>query len=84
MRDELVRTQVVDEGPAIGSWTPLQRGTTDVAGGRLFTTALSTMTLEVYYRYLPLYDSLNGDGSAPVDATEVAAEGSVNPPPPKP
>ena len=73
MRDELVRTQVADEGPARGSWTPLQRGSTDPAGGRLFTTALSTMTLEVYYRYLPLYETF--DGEADVDADAKVAEG---------
>lgn len=78
MREELIRTQVIDEGPAYGSWTPLQRGATDTAGGRLLNTALSTMTLEVYYRYLPLYDALDGDGQSSGNATEVAAENVSN------
>ncbi|MCA9074835.1 MAG: terpene cyclase/mutase family protein [Planctomycetaceae bacterium] len=57
MRDDLVKTQVSVEGPEFGSWTPRQSGGPDTAGGRLFITCLATMTLEVYYRYLPLYDS---------------------------
>lgn len=53
MRDSLVRAQI-KEGPAAGSWNPRsQHG--DVKGGRLYVTALACMTLEVYYRYLPLY-----------------------------
>jgi hypothetical protein len=68
MRDELIRTQIADEGPARGSWTPLQRGPTDLAGGRLFTTALSTMTLEVYYRHLPLYETFDGEADQAADA----------------
>ncbi len=57
MREDLVATQVSREGPEFGSWTPRMKGGSDVAGGRLFITCLATMTLEVYYRYLPLYDS---------------------------
>ena len=68
MREDLVKTQVSVEGPEFGSWTPRIKGGSDVAGGRLFITCLATMTLEVYYRYLPLYDS-------PI-AAEVVAEAS--------
>ena len=41
------------EGDAGGSWDPdpLWGG----YGGRVFSTALGTLCLEVYYRYLPLY-----------------------------
>ena len=52
MRDQLVNSQI-KSGHAAGSW--------DVAcahagsGGRLYMTALCCMTLEVYYRHLPLY-----------------------------
>jgi hypothetical protein len=52
MRDQLVETQKTT-GPEKGSW--------DLAdahggrGGRLYMTCLCTMTLEVYYRVLPLY-----------------------------
>ena len=59
MRDSLVADQIqIEDDPAHGSWSPRDRGDTSVAGGRLFTTCLATMTLEVYYRYLPLYDEI--------------------------
>ena len=55
LRDHLVDTQV-KKGDAAGSWTPTgDRGA--AMGGRLYQTCLSVMTLEVYYRYLPLYQS---------------------------
>ena len=58
VRDKLVAMQVGGGGHASGSWDPSfpeadawgERG-----GGRLFLTSLSILTLEVYYRYLPLY-----------------------------
>ncbi|MBN1910787.1 MAG: hypothetical protein JW818_13665 [Pirellulales bacterium] len=40
-------------GPESGSWPPTT--TWGSYGGRVYTTALSTLCLEVYYRYLPLY-----------------------------
>lgn len=43
----------VREGEHVGSWEP-----NDVwggYGGRVYSTALATLSLEVYYRYLPLY-----------------------------
>ena len=43
----------VKQGPLAGSWE-----TNDLwagCGGRLYTTTLATLTLEVYYRFLPLY-----------------------------
>ena len=53
MRETLVKTQI-KEGPGAGSWDP--GGTyADSKGGRLYGTCLSCMTLEVYYRYLPIY-----------------------------
>jgi hypothetical protein len=36
-----------------GSWDPIDK--TDKAVGRVYTTALGALTLEVYYRYLPMY-----------------------------
>ncbi|MEZ6053949.1 MAG: prenyltransferase/squalene oxidase repeat-containing protein [Planctomycetaceae bacterium] len=78
MREELVRTQVSQEGPEFGSWTPRQSGGPESAGGRLFITCLATMTLEVYYRYLPLYDSPVVDDAVaeaePAEETEVESE----------
>jgi hypothetical protein len=56
MRDFLIATQMT-EGAARGSWffqDPNELGY--VYGGRLYATTLAAMTLEVYYRYLPLYD----------------------------
>lgn len=50
-RQTLVTTQRL-RGPLDGSWdTNLKWGD---QGGRIYTTALSTLTLEVYYRYLPM------------------------------
>ncbi|MEZ6060720.1 MAG: prenyltransferase/squalene oxidase repeat-containing protein [Planctomycetaceae bacterium] len=56
MRDQLVETQIQD-GPAAGSWP-----VTDPHGGsagQLYQTTLSILTLEVYYRHLPLYRQLD-------------------------
>jgi hypothetical protein len=52
MRDFLVATQA-REGYEAGSWH-FSGGHGDV-GGRLYNTAAAVMTLEVYYRYMPLY-----------------------------
>lgn len=52
MRDHLVLTQL-KEGPEAGSWNVADPH--GGAGGRLYMTALSIMTLEVYYRHLPMY-----------------------------
>lgn len=52
MRDFLVRTQD-RQGHQAGSWW--FEGPHTETGGRLYTTALACMTLEVYYRYMPLY-----------------------------
>jgi hypothetical protein len=63
MRDFLVATQVT-AGAAKGSWffqDPDESGY--VHGGRLYATTLAAMTLEVYYRYLPLYDQKKTNSS---------------------
>jgi hypothetical protein len=52
MRDRLVAAQAID-GHEAGSWYFPDKNT--APGGRLCSTALAVMTLEVYYRYLPLY-----------------------------
>jgi hypothetical protein len=59
MREMLVTTQET-EGHAAGSWSPngYPHGG---AGGRLYVTALATCTLEVYYRYAPLYRRIKLD-----------------------
>ncbi len=60
-RDMLVSTQE-KSGKFTGSWKP-GGSHNDKAGGRLWVTCLSVMTLEVYYRHLPLYER----GSIKVD-----------------
>lgn len=53
MRDWLVETQA-RKGDSDGSWFfPGGRHATE--GGRLYCTSMAAMTLEVYYRHLPLY-----------------------------
>jgi hypothetical protein len=56
MRRILIESQE-KTGCQAGSWNP-EQPTSDPwgkSGGRLMVTTLSTLTLEVYYRYLPLY-----------------------------
>jgi len=53
MRDQLLTTQTTT-GHAAGSWYWDDNYSTDSAG-RLYTTCMATMILEVYYRYMPLY-----------------------------
>lgn len=56
--NEALQTQLLGTqrrgGPQGGSWDP------DTVwggyGGRVYTTAMATLCLEVYYRYLPLFD----------------------------
>jgi hypothetical protein len=52
MKEELVAQQHAD-GRLAGSWDP--EGKWATVGGRVYQTALCCLTLEVYYRYLPLY-----------------------------
>ncbi len=53
MREHLIRTQQ-HAGHAAGSWNP--QGTDYGArGGRLYSTAMALLTLQVYYRHLPMY-----------------------------
>lgn len=55
MRDMLVKKQVgMDKGVSAGSWDP-DKAITGEQTGRLGATCLSLLTLEVYYRHLPLY-----------------------------
>jgi hypothetical protein len=57
VREGLITTQVGGSGCARGSWDPFspQMDQWGRSAGRLFETSLSILTLEVYYRYLPLY-----------------------------
>ena len=53
MKKELLSTQE-KTGHAAGSWFNKAMTHSDV-GGRLYITTMSTMMLEVYYRYMPIY-----------------------------
>ena len=54
VRDEIVRRQR-PQGHAAGSWDP-DDSAYGSRGGRIYCTAMATLSLEVYYRYLRLYD----------------------------
>jgi hypothetical protein len=54
MRDPLIAAQV-RQGHEAGSWFFPNDRHDSVAGGRLCCTSLAAMTLEVYYRHMPLY-----------------------------
>ena len=54
LRDMLIGLQRTS-GPNAGSWDP--KGKWAGIGGRLYSTALSTMSLEVYYRFLRIYQT---------------------------
>jgi hypothetical protein len=54
MRHLLVKTQNKTKGPNSGSWSS-EGDAHGPAGGRLMITSLSLLTLEVYYRHVPLH-----------------------------
>jgi hypothetical protein len=79
MRRVLIDSQV-KEGCAAGSWDP-REPTPDpwrVQGGRIMITSLCCLTLEVYYRYLPLYklDTEDPDPDNPARQTAGVAPAS--------
>jgi hypothetical protein len=67
VRDGLVGMQVNGTGCDRGSWDPAtpQPDHWGQSAGRLFVTSLSLLTLEVYYRYLPLYRPSDTDKAPP-------------------
>src|SRR5438552_6484765 len=54
MREYLIRKQDNAKGTNEGSWSP-EGDPWGGSGGRMMITCLNLLTLEVYYRYLPLY-----------------------------
>ncbi len=48
----LVESQLTD-GPMAGTWDPKDQW--EKSGGRIYSTSLRTLMLEVYYRHLPIY-----------------------------
>jgi hypothetical protein len=71
MRDWLITNQIkkADDSAKLGSWDP-EAGWFGSGCGRLGTTAMCILTLEVYYRHLPLYKR-GTDGQAIKIAEEV-------------
>jgi hypothetical protein len=60
MRDMLVDSQSTADGHENGSWAFKGDHGGD-SGGRLYSTAMAAMTLEVYYRYMPLYSKKSAE-----------------------
>ena len=54
MQETLIKKQLKGDGPNRGSWNP-DGGHIGGSCGRLGTPCLCLLTLEVYYRHLPLY-----------------------------
>jgi hypothetical protein len=75
VREALIAMQVTGDGCDRGSWDPIlpQPDIWAQKAGRLFLTSLSLLTLEVYYRYLPLYRPADTDPS-PMEAVPAAAD----------
>ena len=51
-----LRARQVKAGPDTGSW-PTEGFRYGAHGGRIYTTAMACLALEVYFRYLPSYKS---------------------------
>jgi hypothetical protein len=67
VRDQLVQRQTRG-GHSDGSWDPRQcKDRYDSTGGRIYSTTMATLTLEVYYRYLRLYDAPATPTAATID-----------------
>jgi hypothetical protein len=60
MRDLLIKSQEKSPPALDGSWSPVGDAHGG-PGGRLMITSLSLLTLEVYYRHLPLYYRETGE-----------------------
>jgi len=75
IRDMLVRAQCT-KGHRRGSWDPDGYWARSFAG-RVYATALMTLSLEVYYRYLPMYESRDTLGAGAALAEEIKTETSA-------
>ena len=56
LRDMIVETQIKD-GHMAGTWNPTDNW--EKSGGRLYSTCMKLLLLEIYYRHLPLYEQLD-------------------------
>lgn len=54
LKRELLENQRLDEGFR-GSWDPAEVSPYAPSGGRLYSTVFAVLSLEVYYRYIPMY-----------------------------
>jgi hypothetical protein len=82
MRRLLIQLQEKQHGCAMGSWDP-DKPTEDkwgALGGRLMTTSFSTLTLEVYYRYTPLFNVTVSPGEIPKAAAEAEKKDTADKP----
>ena len=66
MREYLISTQDTDGHMAGSWWLPGEKGNAaniiaNQTGGRIYVTAMACLTLEVYYRYLPVNNSVTDD-----------------------
>ena len=66
MRDYLISIQETDGHMAGSWWLPGEPGKSfsmiaNKTGGRIYTTAMACLTLEVYYRYLPVNQAVTDD-----------------------
>lgn len=60
MRDSLVASQELEKHET-GSWMFKGSDHGFDAGGRLYCTTMAAMTLEIYYRYMPIYAQKSGE-----------------------
>ncbi|MCD4656639.1 MAG: hypothetical protein K8S87_03745, partial [Planctomycetes bacterium] len=56
LQQAILSYQITKEGDFQGSWDPLEDFWGEI-GGRLYATCLNILNLEIYYRYLPLYNT---------------------------
>ena len=56
LRDMVVETQIKD-GHMAGTWNPIDSW--EHRGGRVYSTSIKLLLLEIYYRHLPLYEQLD-------------------------
>lgn len=71
MRDQLIKRQI-RKGSAKGSWKP--QGAHHESGGQLYETALCVLTLEIYYRHLPLFQKLQPSKDDAINAGQLSGE----------
>jgi hypothetical protein len=85
MRRVLVDTQVKGNSCDAGSWDPV-KPTADAwggPGGRIMQTSLSCLTLEIYYRYLPLHDLDKKGAVKGPEGKDAGKDAGKKAPPPK-